>query len=241
MDDVKTKKYTLKIAGSLAEFYGKVAMEDNTRELYYSFRKNPNTFEETFSKIFGLSYRIFFGNVDQKEIMLALLEKYYRNEYFVKESFSKQMRNKNCGLSIRFELPVVDSRVDMLIPGKMNYAYEIKTEYDTLDRLSKQIDDYSKCFNYVFVVTYKGNEDTVSTHIPDKCGIMIYDKKAKFTVYKEACSCKVNPEAILTVMWKSERKKAFGTSDINLIVNNCSDAEICNAFGSAISSRICSK
>ena len=231
------KSTILKTASSLAEFYGKESMEENTRELYFAFRKNSDLFEKAFSNIFGLSYRLFFGNSDQKEIMLALLEKYYRNEYFVKESFARQMKSKKENLTIRFELPVVGSRVDMLIPGKQNYAYEIKTEYDTLNRLSKQIDDYTKCFNYVFVVTYKGNENAVSSYIPDNCGIMVYDKKAKFSIYKKAYSCEVTPETILEVMWKSERKKAFGTSDIDSIVNSCSNDEICNAFGTAISSR----
>ena len=236
--EIYDKSTILKIASSLAEFYGKESMEENTRDLYFAFRKNPEMFEKAFSNIFGLSHRLFFGKSDQKEIMLALLEKYYRNEYFVKESFSKQMKSKKENLTIRFELPVVDSRVDMLIPGKQNYAYEIKTEYDTLERLSKQIDDYSKCFNYVFVVTYKGNEDAVSSHIPDNCGIMVYYKTAKFTLYNKAYSCEVTPEAILEVMWKSERKKAFGISDINAIASSYSNAEICSAFGTAISLRI---
>lgn len=224
-------------AGDLAEFYGKEAMEENTRELYYAFRKDSNMFEKTFSKIFGLSYRLFFGNSDQKEIMLALLEKYYRNEYFVKETFSRQIKRKDEGLTIRFELPVADSRVDILIPGRKNYAYEIKTEYDTLDRLSKQIDDYTKCFNYVYVVTFKGNEDMVSSYIPENCGIMVYDRKAKFSIHKKACSCEVIPQIILNVMRKNERKSAFGMSDIDSIADCFSCDYICNAFGSAISSR----
>lgn len=102
-----------------------------------------------------------------------LLFKYYPCERTAKYCIIKKLICKP--ETVLFEMPVLGSRVDVCRINGYSYAYEIKTELDTFNRLSKQISDYSCVFEYVCVVVPKSMYASVIKLVPDFCGICVFD------------------------------------------------------------------
>lgn len=75
---------------------------------------------------------------------------------------------------VAFEMSVGGSRIDICRINGGSYAYEIKTEYDSYDRLQGQMTDYLKYFEKVYVVIPKQNAKLVCDYIPRECGIITY-------------------------------------------------------------------
>ena len=59
-------------------------------------------------------------------------------------------------------------------PKVLPYAYEIKTSYDTFDRLDTQMADYMDTFEKVYLVIPFDRKDDAACHIPENCGIITY-------------------------------------------------------------------
>ena len=54
---------------------------------------------------------------------------------------------------------------------------EIKTEYDTFKRLSTQLPNYQKAFDFVYVVTPLQRVESLKPYLPERCGIIAYTLK----------------------------------------------------------------
>ena len=73
-----------------------------------------------------------------------------------------------------FEIKVNNSRLDVgRINGK-SYAFEIKTELDSLTKLPKQLVDYSEVFEYVTVVAHESHYEKLLSSVPEHCGLRVY-------------------------------------------------------------------
>ena len=101
--------------------------------------------------------------------MEALMVHYYHNEAFIKAMFIKELK-KQKSVSF-FELPIKDSRIDLCSINGHSVAYEIKTKYDTLKRLNKQVNDYLSAFEYVYVVCSSDKTGLVQSTVPNCVGI----------------------------------------------------------------------
>lgn len=75
---------------------------------------------------------------------------------------------------VAFEMNIGDSRIDICRINGSSYAYEIKTEYDTFDRLGSQMQDYLRTFQKVYVIVPIGRVNDVKNLIPESCGIISY-------------------------------------------------------------------
>ncbi|GIM45918.1 hypothetical protein DNHGIG_14670 [Collibacillus ludicampi] len=107
------------------------------------------------------------------KIVNDLVLKYYPGECTIKYYFIKNYLNRKDEVST-FEMNVGASRLDIgRINGK-SYAYEIKTELDSLDKLDKQIQDYSQVFEYIYVVVHTKHLPKVSEQVPEYCGIVSF-------------------------------------------------------------------
>ena len=67
-----------------------------------------------------------------------------------------------------------DRRADFLVLSNEAHAFEIKSDFDSLSRLSRQISDYSASFDYVSVVTTKRHMSKVRSLVPRKIGLLLY-------------------------------------------------------------------
>ncbi len=98
----------------------------------------------------------------------------YYGEKKVKYHFAKKYLLREDEISV-FEMNVGTSRLDYARINGHSYAYEIKTELDSLEKLTKQIEDYSKVFEYVNVITHPCYFEKVKKLVPDYCGILTYN------------------------------------------------------------------
>jgi hypothetical protein len=157
---------------------------------------------ETFNKI-----KQYKQSIVGHSIINELVIKYFPGEITVKYNFIKNYLNRYDEITT-FELNVGSSRLDIgRINGK-SIAYEIKTELDTLDKLEKQLNDYSKVFEYIYVITHPCHYKKTLTIIPDHCGIITYNlhkNNCKFSFKKKAeKNNQIQPKDQLAILSKKE-------------------------------------
>ncbi len=131
-------------------------------KISYALYKTP------LEEIEGLK-QITFSN----KVVNDLIFHFYFCERVIKYHFIKYLKTRHDNI-VAFEMTVGESRVDICRINGSSYAYEIKTEYDTFDRLETQMRDYLKTFEKVYVIVPKSRSDDVKRFVPDSCGIIAY-------------------------------------------------------------------
>lgn len=174
-------------------------------------------FEQTFDE--SPSYFEMEGHA--KEVAEQLMISYYHNEAFIKANFIEYLKNKKT-LSF-FELPVGNSRVDICSINGFSCAYEIKTKYDSLRRLDKQLNDYLDVFEHVYVICPLEKKEDLLASIPECVGLYVYDDSVDnpvFEIVKEAkISSHLSAHAQFLILRKSEREKISCLLNDNKLVN----------------------
>lgn len=90
------------------------------------------------------------------DITYKILSKQYPNEYIYKNVIANTVLLGIHSLNTSFmltEFRANNSKVDCVIINGTLTVYEIKTRYDNFQRLSKQIEDYKKVFEKIYVIT----------------------------------------------------------------------------------------
>lgn len=141
------------------------------------------------------------------EVINDLIFNFYICERVVKYHFIRLLRKKTNHI-VAFEMATGDSRIDICRINGGSYAYEIKTEYDTFDRLASQMKDYSGAFEKVYVIVPNSRVDDVKAHIPSTCGIISYriskDQKFVFSYAKRATRNLCDPVSCLENLSSSD-------------------------------------
>lgn len=102
-----------------------------------------------------------------------LLLRYYPAERVVKYHVVRERIDEPDEVTV-FEMYVDSSRVDVARINGESYAIEVKTEFDRLDKLSRQVEDYAKVFEHVMVIAHESHVERVLGLIPEYCGIQAY-------------------------------------------------------------------
>lgn len=134
------------------------------------WNKVVNIFGAEFSELF----RLYQDKVLANSFINSIVFKYYPNEIYVKYNLIKEWISKE-NETVLFEFASGSSRVDICRINGKSYAFEIKTEFDDFDRLDKQLTDYAKLFEYIYVVTPRNRFDIVKDKIPPFCGVILYN------------------------------------------------------------------
>ena len=101
-------------------------------------------------------------------------------------------------------------RADVVaIINNKTIAFEIKSELDSLSKLSSQINDYIDVFNEVYVVlAEKYRQSSIILNLPQKVGIYYIDKDNKIFLQRKAKEQKIlNPEKLVYFFKKDEMIK----------------------------------
>lgn len=121
------------------------------------------------------------------------LSKEYRNEFFFKNTlFNKLVLGKySLNTTSAFsEVVIGKSKADfVLINRNKGTVYEIKTDLDNLDRLVYQLEDYTKAFSEIYVVTSEKNYYPVYKVVKEtnpSVGIIVLTEKVSLSVRKKA-------------------------------------------------------
>jgi hypothetical protein len=112
---------------------------------------------------------------------------------------------------IRFfeELTMGKSRADIVMVTEQGlYGIEIKSDADTYERLSRQVRDYDRFFDYNYAVVGSSHAGHIKEHVPDHWGIItVEDDGGKLDCY-EMRSSQRSPKVKLNnqmgLLWKRE-------------------------------------
>lgn len=155
------------------------------------------------------------------ETLYSVLKKEYRCEYvYLNEIFLNEVlksHDEDCAIITEFN--VNNSKVDLLVINGTTTAYEIKTELDTFVRLEKQLLDYTKAFDKVYVITCLEFADKIikkleKNELLRKIGIKILKKDGSLETLKKSKSFINNfdREIIFNCLIKKERE-VFGKTE----------------------------
>lgn len=150
-------------------------------------RENDSSlFQRRVEKYIDIAYN---SNLEALKYFYKSLQKQYRCEYIYKNKITIDII-KNYSLKdtlILNELKVGASKADLVMLNGAIKIYEIKTELDSLEKLPKQIEDYQKIAEKIYVVTDEKFVDKINNekHF-NNLGIIILDSKNKLQVFKEA-------------------------------------------------------
>lgn len=138
----------------------------------------------------------------------SLLEN-YRNEYVYKNKLLQNIQSNEQAshFSLITEIDVgADSRVDMALFSTSSHAYEIKTEFDSLNRLDKQLQDYSKAFEFVWAVTSENKVENLARRIDNSIGIQYMNSNNELKIFRDAESNieKITHEGLFTLLRHKE-------------------------------------
>lgn len=204
-----------------------------TKELYYSLINILQKYSIDTSTITIYNTRDIFN---------TLILKYYHNEITIKSSFINNVLLKNNNHITIFELNSGKSRVDLCKFNGHSIAYEIKTDLDNFNRLKKQLNDYLKIFEKVFVICSVNNVENIKNNIPNECGIYSYriSNTGKYIFKKEKnaiTSSNIDPKSQLSLFTKLELNKLFNLKtkntkmdSINEILNKYTVSKINKVF-----------
>lgn len=160
---------------------------------------SPSTFQKIvreddftqFNKQTGkyINIATFHNNLALIKYLYKTLQNNYRCEYIYKNNlflqiFKKEKLEKTLILN---ELKIGSSKADLVLLNGSVRVYEIKTELDSLGKLSKQLDDYQKFADKIYVVTDdKFVEKLKAEYLNSNIGIILLDSDNKLVTIKEA-------------------------------------------------------
>lgn len=180
---------------------------------------SPTMFQKIVRKNDTLLYKkqalkIFSSSEETKniEIISSLynsMQNDYRCEYIYKNSlFLKLIRENSLrDTLILNEFKVASSKADLIMLNGSIRIFEIKTEFDDFSKLPKQISDYQKIADKVFVVTDESScKKLYDTYKESNIGIMILNSKNNIELIKDAESdiSKLDFNTIFRLLRKKE-------------------------------------
>jgi len=128
---------------------------------------------------------LFFENIYSR-----LLDN-YRNEYVYKNAIASKIvrgRHRLSNTSFTTEFKVGQSIADVAVFNGTSTAYEIKTEFDTFERLDSQLKAYGKVFDKTYVVVPESKVQKTVDIVPDHVGVYALTRNYSLIIEKEALS-----------------------------------------------------
>jgi hypothetical protein len=149
-----------------------------------------------------------------------------------------------------------ENRADIAVLNGKFVGYEIKTERDTLARLSSQVMAYNEVFDRAYVISAKKHLDKISALIPNWWGIYEIEQQNEssfcFICIRDG---KVNPQknlyGIAQLLWKNEaidllntlfscnvRVKATRDQLYDILISKCNSEELSEIVIGCLKTRI---
>ncbi len=119
----------------------------------------------------------------------SALSKEYRTEYFFKNIVAERLLLGRHSLNTATVLPefrVGRNKADCVILNGSSTCYEIKSDFDNLDRLSEQLASYKKLFDKIYVVVGKLHLSKVLNSCDSEVGILELTPRKNLRTIREA-------------------------------------------------------
>lgn len=132
-----------------------------------------------------------------------------RNEYIYQSAIVQNIllgRHSLRTASMMREFRTGDSRADIVVLNGTSTVYELKSERDTLQRLEKQVNDYSSVFARTFVVASEKHIDDILALVPSNVGVMSLVRWNRIRTVRDAegTPSGVQPAKILASLRRAE-------------------------------------
>lgn len=150
----------------------------------------------------------------------TLFQNYKGEEIFKYELFQNHINDKN--IVAAFEIKVNNSRVDFLTINGHTTSFEIKSELDSLSKLSKQMADYMMAFEYNYLVTDDIHVEKAQELLPKSYGLVTYKGGKYKKLRKASFNGKMDSKVQLNLLTKREVVKWFpeGEGEIDSILSS---------------------
>lgn len=114
------------------------------------------------------------------------------------------------------EARVGKCKADVVVLNGTSTAYEIKSERDSLTRLTNQVKAYGEVFAAVNVVTSPSHVKQVFRQIPEWVGVLILSEKFTLQIERPAVvdAARTDPLAVLEIMRVDEAHRVLRSLDI---------------------------
>jgi len=137
----------------------------------------------------------------------------YRCEYVYKNAIANKLflsRHSLQNSLMTDEIRSAKSRADLAILNGTSTVYEIKSRYDSFDRLHAQLSDYSRVFDRIYIVTTETKAAIAICQTKLPIGVIAMRDDGTLSVLREAESNKANtdPGTVFDCMRRSEFSRA---------------------------------
>ncbi len=131
------------------------------------------------------------------------------------------------------DLCLGEARIDLAVINGIAKGIEIKSDRDSLDRLSYQIPVYNRIFDVMEIVTGESHQEAVLDIIPAWWGVStVYSNRLSKLCYKQLRKPKINkdkdPLSVIQLLWKQEALQLLETKNLSSRFKNKSRDEIWN-------------
>ena len=148
---------------------------------------------------------------DIVEFLYSQLELSYRNEYIYKNALLNQKLLSTYSLAetiVLNEFKIGNSIADFVLLNGEVRIFEIKTDLDGFEKLEKQIEDYQKFANKVFVVvSHKNSKKLLEKYSDSPIGIVIFTNSGNIETVKDAINFTDNFDHL--TIFKTLRKREY--------------------------------
>lgn len=104
-----------------------------------------------------------------------------------------------------FWVPQSNERADVAVIGAILEGFEIKTERDSLKRLPRQADAYTRVFDRCHAVLAERHVERAMAILPSWWGILVIEDSLSFRLLRHAdANDSVDPETLVRLLWRDE-------------------------------------
>ncbi|MDH3973340.1 MAG: sce7726 family protein [Deltaproteobacteria bacterium] len=155
----------------------------------------------------AMAQKVTLGDLLQRVYKHLCLN--YRSEYIYKNAIANKILLGKHSLNTSFmltEFRVDDCKADAVVINGTSNVYEIKSEFDSMERLHRQIAAYEKAFDMVHVITAPSQIEKVQQHVPMHVGIITLNERHNISTIREAKSRKglIEPGVVFDSLRKEE-------------------------------------
>lgn len=147
----------------------------------------------------------------------ALLFRTYRNEYIYKNVIAQKILlgvhslTTTCMLT---EFRAGECKADTVLLNGTSTVYEIKSAYDSMERLTRQIAAYRQVFDKINVITSDSQAEKVLGVVDEDIGLMVLTDRNTIRTVRAAASRKrsVQPAVIFDSLRKNEYEQIINSN-----------------------------
>ena len=158
--------------------YKQLAQLFTSHHLQQLSQGNFEIVKQTRSNFFNSNQELSIADIFDESF--KLLSRHYANEYIYKNLIIEKLflKKYDCDkATVLTELREGQRKADCVILNGKSICYEIKTEFDSLQRLDSQLKEYEKLFNEIYVVCAPKFTKKLLDDLPTHIGIIEFNHK----------------------------------------------------------------